>query len=66
MNPTNDPKPDLKAILNFCPDINSPTTAPRNGPAITENGPINGVKIKIPNTIPNILPRTPAFVPPNL
>jgi len=54
--------PELRAVLLLFPAINSPTTAPTNGPMMMLKGTNMGTKkdaIK-----PTMLPRFPAFVPP--
>lgn len=61
--PTKEPMPDLMAVLKFCPSINSPIKAPKNGQIIIEIPP-KGERIT-PTNMPIKHPRTPAFVPPN-
>ena len=58
----NEPKPLRNArCLSLLSKINSPSTAPTNGPTIMPIGP----KRK-PPIAPAIAPRSPAFEPPNL
>ena len=57
----NEPKPLRNArCLSLLSKINSPSTAPTNGPTIMPIGPR-----KKPANTPAIAPRSPAFEPPN-
>ena len=59
--PSNEPKPDLSAVVESFLPINSPINAPKNGPAIMPHGRIN-----IPKSVPIIHPQYPHLVPPNI
>jgi hypothetical protein len=59
MNPTNEPKPERRALDISFPPINSPITAPRKGPRMMPHGRKNN-----PRILPAMHPRLPAEVPP--